>query len=514
MKRFGGHAAQAVAIGFGVGCVSAWRGSELFQSTGQREFSTTPVRHEVSSRRLRFRKTQFKGDVDNPLYKPWKPDPNVLYIVPVPIGNVKDFTLRALEIVKECDYIISSNRSATRFLMDTIDVDVQGRIVHYHPNEGEPKLLEMMKGGSSMCFLTAAGTPCVGDAGSHLLRFMASKGVRVSSLPGACSITTALSMAPVRTPGDGRFYFAGWIPAGFNERIRQIKEAVTRDCPTIFFESPKRLLTVLECIAAIDLSARVALVHEMTKLHESVHYDEVRKLIGYYQSSKNADLIRKGECVVIVEGAPVEDAVLKQADHVIVEPKFSDEPAQRSGTPAIDARPDLDELEAMNLLQRPLSKTVDVAQAEQLPQSNAEKFATAFDQDVLERVQDLLQRDPSASEMTVLRLVSQDLLTSKTNIAASLQKAGGLGKVRSDLFGYTPNLDEEDDDINLRRRIGGSKKRKPLRRKPGTGRRVSSAANEEEKRRLQAQVEQQKAKITINALKDLAKMANLSTKAR
>jgi len=143
----------------------------------------------------------------NPLTKPSSIDASSLHVVSLPIGNLKDFSLRAMEVLSKVECIVSTNREATKLLLSLVKIEHSGRLIHYR-KDGNAQIVDLLKSGRSVALVTTSGTPCVGDDGVELVREMLSSGVRVTSVPGPSSPVAALSISGLGVP-DGSFYFGG-----------------------------------------------------------------------------------------------------------------------------------------------------------------------------------------------------------------------------------------------------------------------------------------------------------------
>lgn len=274
-------------------------------------------------------------DTVNPLEKVGHVDKGALHVVSVPIGNLKDFTYRAVEVLREVDYIITSDRPATKTLLDLVQIPNQGRLVHYSPQNKAmtcEKLVEMLRGGRSMALVTTSGTPCIGDIGAELVQAMLRSGVRVTSVPGASPLLAALTCCgETRSPhehssectsqsdrsmkvddypgllGDfllGSFFFGNMLPSSHSARLRVLRNVVgPATHPCVFYEIPRRLVLTLEDIASVLPGRKVYITHELTKLNESIHADQVEKLLIFYRRMEAQPLIKLGQLVLVISGA-------------------------------------------------------------------------------------------------------------------------------------------------------------------------------------------------------------------
>lgn len=277
-----------------------------------------------------YKKTRLSPeDAVDPLSKPSNIDKAALHVVSVPIGNLKDFTLRALDVLRSVDYIITSDRPATKSLLDLVQIPSQGRLIHYSRSNhtaSRAKLVELLKGGRSMAFLSTSGTPCVGDVGGELVQEMQRHGIRVTAVPGASAVMSALAISGLTTSPfevtqrggdggtggspllprvlqDGSFFFGNVLPESHGARLRLLRSIVApATYPCVFYEVPRRLLTVLLDIAAVMPLRRVYVTHELTKLNESLHADTAEALVAFY-ARQGPQLLLKGQLVLIIAAA-------------------------------------------------------------------------------------------------------------------------------------------------------------------------------------------------------------------
>ncbi len=218
-----------------------------------------------------------------------------LYIVPTPIGNLGDITLRALEVLKNCDFILAEDTRKTLILLRHYEISKSLRSFH---KDNEHKNLEGIIGellsGKTLALVSDAGTPGISDPGFLIVRECCKKGISVECLPGATSIIPALIQSGFPTD---RFCFEGFLPhkKGRQKRLKEIKNE-TRTM--IFFESPFRLLKTLEQFLEIFGDERnVSVSRELTKIYEETITDKLSGLITYF-SGKQV----KGEIIIIVSG--------------------------------------------------------------------------------------------------------------------------------------------------------------------------------------------------------------------
>jgi len=223
-----------------------------------------------------------------------------LFICPTPVGNLEDITLRVLRVLKEADIIACEDTRVTQKLLNHYQISTQ--TVSYHKfveKEKSAYLVNQLKNGKTIALVSDAGTPLISDPGSELINEANLNGIRVIPLPGASSITTALSA--ISLP-EAYFAFFGFLPKTFKEKDKILSKY--SELNMIFFESPNRLLgSLTEALDIIgDRNAIVA--RELTKIYEEIKKDKLSNLIDYY--SKNPP---KGEIVLIIQAKQEEKSV-------------------------------------------------------------------------------------------------------------------------------------------------------------------------------------------------------------
>ena len=220
-----------------------------------------------------------------------------LYFVATPIGNARDITLRALDILASADVLVAEDTRTLRRLMDIHGIPVNGRtLLPYHDHNGaqmRPRLLEAIRDGKSVAYASDAGTPLIADPGFGLGREAAQKGFSITTAPGASSAIAALTLSGL--PSD-RFVFAGFAPTGKGARESFLKELADIAGTVILFESPKRLGKLLSAAAKVLGEEREAAVcRELTKKFEEVRRGSLGELAEAYQTEQP-----KGEIVVCI----------------------------------------------------------------------------------------------------------------------------------------------------------------------------------------------------------------------
>jgi 16S rRNA (cytidine1402-2'-O)-methyltransferase len=219
-----------------------------------------------------------------------------LYIVPTPIGNLEDMTLRAIRILKESAIILSEDTRTSGFLLKHFDIKAPLWAHHkFNEHRTVESLAQRIASGESISLVSDAGTPGISDPGFLLIRTCIEHGVDIECLPGPTAFIPALVISGL--PCD-RFVFEGFLPQkkGRNKRIEALK---SEERTIVFYESPYRLVKLLQQLMEIFEDDRNASVsRELTKLHEETIRGKLSELIGHFQTKGV-----KGEIVVVVDGA-------------------------------------------------------------------------------------------------------------------------------------------------------------------------------------------------------------------
>ncbi|MFZ4475201.1 MAG: 16S rRNA (cytidine(1402)-2'-O)-methyltransferase [Saprospiraceae bacterium] len=221
----------------------------------------------------------------------------MLYIVPTPIGNLEDITLRALRILKEVTVVLAEDTRTSRRLLDHYGITTHLRAFHAH-NEHTvvDRVVDELASGVDMALISDAGTPGISDPGFLLARACVAKGVRIECLPGATAFVPALVASGL--PCD-TFHFDGFLP---HKKGRQTRLRFLAELPYTFvlYESPFRLVKCLdELIAVCGPERRACVARELSKLHEEITTTTLEALKLHY-TQKDV----KGEIVLVVAGKP------------------------------------------------------------------------------------------------------------------------------------------------------------------------------------------------------------------
>jgi 16S rRNA (cytidine1402-2'-O)-methyltransferase len=233
-----------------------------------------------------------------------------LYLVGTPIGNLGDMTDRARETLASVDVVAAEDTRRTGRLLARFGIGAR-MLSLFEGNERArtPEVLELLRGGESVAVVSDAGMPGLSDPGFRLVRACVDEGIDVRVVPGPSAAVTALVVSGLPTD---RFSFEGFLPRRVGERRSRLEALSTDPRTVVLFESPRRLARTLVEVQGILGDRRVAVVRELTKLHEEVlrgQASEVRELL------EGRDV--KGEIVLVIEGATEEPA--KDADLAVKE---------------------------------------------------------------------------------------------------------------------------------------------------------------------------------------------------
>lgn len=224
----------------------------------------------------------------------------ILYLVPTPVGNMEDMTMRAIRLLKEADVILCEDTRTSGILLKHFEIEGKKLMAHHKFNEHGTSngVVERLKAGQTICLITDAGTPGISDPGFYLVREAVAAGITVQTLPGATAFTPALVSSGL--PCD-RFCFEGFLPQkkGRQTRLEELREEVRT---MIFYESPRRLLKTLEQFAEVFGEERqVSVCREISKIHEESVRGTLKEVAEYFRETEP-----RGEIVMILQGADEE----------------------------------------------------------------------------------------------------------------------------------------------------------------------------------------------------------------
>lgn len=223
----------------------------------------------------------------------------MLYLVPTPIGNLKDITLRALEILKSVDGIICEDTRRTGILLSHYQISKPYLVINdYNEVRSIPQILQKLHEGQNLGLVSDAGTPLISDPGYKLVRECLTQNIPVDSLPGPSSMTTALLLSGL--PPD-KFLFLGYLPEKPGKRVKLLRSllVINQEIQTTFiiFIAPHKLIRTLEDMKEVFGDVEIVLAKELTKIHQSVKKQNINI---WLEEFKNPPAGRpKGEYVMI-----------------------------------------------------------------------------------------------------------------------------------------------------------------------------------------------------------------------
>ncbi len=230
-----------------------------------------------------------------------------LYMVPTPIGNLNDMTLRAIDTLKLVEVIFSEDTRVTLQLLNHFNIKKKLISLHDH-NESvvKDKVLDYLKNGFNVAIVTDRGTPVVSDPGYKTVKFIKENGFNVICLPGACAFVPALVMSSLNSE---HFIFYGFLDSKESKMRKELENIKDYDFVTILYEAPHRILKTLSIMLEIMGDRLISISKEISKLHESVFVGNISEAI------KNIDFF-KGEFVIVISP---EEKDFTESDYSIVE---------------------------------------------------------------------------------------------------------------------------------------------------------------------------------------------------
>ena len=243
--------------------------------------------------------------------------PGTLYLIGTPIGNLSDFSPRAVETLSSVDFIAAEDTRVTLKLLNHFDIH-KPLVSYYEHNKyasGE-KIVQRILAGESCGLVTDAGMPAVSDPGEDIVRMCMDQGIPVTTIPGPTALITALVLSGLPT---GRFCFEGFLSTNNKSRREHLEELQNEARTMIFYEAPHKLRKTLSDLKeAFGDDRRISLCRELTKLHEEVLPFSLSEAVRYYEEHDP-----KGEYVLILEGRPEEsDPILSEEEALALVAKY------------------------------------------------------------------------------------------------------------------------------------------------------------------------------------------------
>lgn len=223
----------------------------------------------------------------------------LLYLVPTPIGNLGDISIRCRETLEQADFIAAEDTRVTMKLLNHLGIK-KSLVSYFEHNKAQKGnvIVERILAGETCALVSDAGSPAISDPGEDLVKQCAEAGITVCAIPGPCAVITALSISGQST---GRFCFEGFLSTAKKSRREHLEALVKETRTMIFYEAPHKLLATLEDMSAVFGGDRpISLCRELTKLHEEVVRTTLAEAIDKYTQQAP-----RGEFVLVVAGAPV-----------------------------------------------------------------------------------------------------------------------------------------------------------------------------------------------------------------
>ena len=218
----------------------------------------------------------------------------VIHIIPTPIGNLEDITLRAIRILREVDVVLAEDTRVTKKLFKRYDISTPLSSYHIHNEHTKTrKIIEEVKNGKMFALVSDAGTPVISDPGFLLVRECIKSNINVKCLPGATACIPAIIQSGITC---NRFMFEGFLPIK-KGRKKRIESIINSGVSTIIYESPHRILKTLKELSLICPNKKIVVLKELTKLYENVYTGSVFEIIELIEKSTI-----KGEFIIILSG--------------------------------------------------------------------------------------------------------------------------------------------------------------------------------------------------------------------
>lgn len=227
---------------------------------------------------------------------------STLYVLATPIGNLRDISLRALDILAAVDVIAAEDTRTTAHLLTHYSIIKKMMAVHQHNERAmAKKIANLLARGSSVALVTDAGTPGISDPGAILVKLVREEGYTIVPIPGANAAVCALSAAGIVAP---HFLFYGFLPASVGPRRRELEGLKSQPYTLVFYETPHRILECVDDLAQVMGGHRqLVIARELTKLFETIHTCTLDNAPAWLQADTNR---QKGEFVLLLAGAEVQ----------------------------------------------------------------------------------------------------------------------------------------------------------------------------------------------------------------
>lgn len=248
-------------------------------------------------------------------YQPFQSAKGTLYVLATPIGNLKDISTRAVDVLRTVDIIAAEDTRITNSLLRAYGISTPLFSLRQH-NEGvtAQRIIEMLKEGKSVAQVSDAGTPAISDPGAFLCQLVRQAGFPIVPVPGACALITALSVSGFTYP---HFYFHGFLPPKTKLRQEVLAALSTLPAILIFYEAPHRIVASLQdCCAVFEKGRGAFLARELTKTFETLRADSLDNIL---QATLADPVQQKGEFVLLIDAPQKKiEEDIGQADKILL----------------------------------------------------------------------------------------------------------------------------------------------------------------------------------------------------
>ena len=230
--------------------------------------------------------------------------PGMLYLVPTPIGNLGDISIRCRQTLEQADFIAAEDTRVSLKLLNHLGIK-KSLISYYEHNKAQKGnvILDRILAGETCALVSDAGSPAISDPGEDLVKQCADAGITVCAIPGPCAVITALSISGQAT---GRFCFEGFLSTAKKSRREHLESLANEQRTMIFYEAPHKLMNTLESMAEVFGPERsISLCRELTKLNEEIVRTTIAEACALYDEREP-----RGEYVLVIEGKKALEAYL------------------------------------------------------------------------------------------------------------------------------------------------------------------------------------------------------------
>jgi len=221
----------------------------------------------------------------------------MLVLIATPIGNLKDITLRAVQVLKDADLVLCEDTRRADRLFKEYKITTPKEPFHdFNKEKRTPRIITKLKDGATVALISDSGTPGISDPGFYLVREAVRQDIKISALPGPSAFIVALTISGLPTD---RFIFEGFLSHKAGKRRKRLQQLKAEERTIVFYESPHRMKQVLEEIQEYLGDRYICIARELTKLHEEVIRGSVSEVLEKIQA---AQCLLRGEFVIVVEG--------------------------------------------------------------------------------------------------------------------------------------------------------------------------------------------------------------------